>query len=190
VPFAKDVQTVVEKEGLRRVVILGNSLGGPVALQATRLMPKRAMAVIAVDSLQSLAQKPPANWAKEQAKAFRDDFTPTMKKMVRALLHPDTDPKLYAWVEKQMLDNQPETAASIMESLGTYDFTAPLKGLLIPIRCINGDLFPTDIEANRQVYRDFDAVVLKHMGHYPMLENPELFNQTLTRVLKDLAEKK
>jgi len=64
----------------------------------------------------------------------------------------------------------------------------PLKQLRIPIRCINGDLFPTSVEENRKVYADFDAIVLKHMGHYPMLENPALFNQSLEKILKEVAK--
>ena len=57
----------------------------------------------------------------------------------------------------------------------------------VPIRCINGDLYATDIEGNRAIYPDFDAVVLPHTGHYPMLECPEEFNRQLERVLSALG---
>ena len=33
------------------------------------------------------------------------------------------------------------------------------------MRCINGDRFPTDIEAILRVVPDFDAVVIPHTGH-------------------------
>ena len=36
-------------------------------------------------------------------------------------------------------------------------------------------------------FADFDAVVLPKTGHYPMLENPELFNQHLETILKELV---
>ncbi len=189
VPFAEDVRAVAEKENLHRLVILGNSLGGPVAVEAARLMPDRVIAVVPVDTLQSLTQQPPANWAHEQAKAFRADFTGTMKQMVHSLFHPDADPALVKRVEEQMLHNtSPETAAAVMEGLAGYDMISPVKQLRIPIRCINGDLFPTSVEENRKVYADFDAIVLKHMGHYPMLENPTLFNDSLEKILKDLGK--
>jgi len=188
VPFAEDVRAVAEKENLRRLVILGNSLGGPVAVEAARLMPDRVVAVVPVDTLQSLTQEMPTSWAHDRAKAFRDDFPGTMKQMVRALFHPDADPALLKQTEERMLHNTPpETAAAIMESLGGYDMVPSVKQLRVPIRCINGDLFPTSIEANRKIYADFDAVVLKHMGHYPMLENPVLFNQALEQILKEVV---
>jgi pimeloyl-ACP methyl ester carboxylesterase len=59
--------------------------------------------------------------------------------------------------------------------------------LVVPVRCINGDRFPTDKEAIRRVLPDFDAVVLPHAGHYPMLECPEEFNRQLRQILRDLA---
>jgi len=61
VPFAEDVRAVAEKENLGRLVVLGNSLGGPVAVEAARLMPQRVIAVVPVDTLQSLAQQMPPN---------------------------------------------------------------------------------------------------------------------------------
>jgi len=63
------------------------------------------------------------------------------------------------------------------------------KNINIPIRCINGDLYPTQVEKNRSIHSDFDAVILPNTGHYPMLENPELFNQHLEKILKDLGIK-
>ena len=59
----------------------------------------------------------------------------------------------------------------------------------MPIRAINGDLWPTRIEANRKVTPDFDAVIMKDAGHYPMLERPDEFNRLLAGVAADLERK-
>jgi len=55
------------------------------------------------------------------------------------------------------------------------------------MRCINGDRFPTDIEAILRVVPDFDAVVIPHTGHYPMLECPYEFNRLLRVALRNLT---
>jgi len=109
--------------------------------------------------------------------------------MVRSLFHPGSYPELLAYVEKQMLANSPEMAAALMESFAGIKLAGLVKGLRIPIRCINGDLYPTQIKKNREIHRDFDAVILPKTGHYPMLENPELFNKTLEKLLIDLTKK-
>ena len=88
-----------------------------------------------------------------------------------------------------MLDNSPEMAAALMESYAGFDKAELVKNIKIPIRCINGDLSPTQVMKNRGIYADFDAVILPNTGHYPMLENPELFNRQLKKILKELLMK-
>lgn len=66
-----------------------------------------------------------------------------------------------------------------MESFAFYDIAAAFKRDKQPIRCINGDLYPTRVEENRGLHPDFDAVVLPHTGHFPLLEKPGLFNRYL-----------
>jgi pimeloyl-ACP methyl ester carboxylesterase len=144
---------------------------------------------VPVDTLQNLSLRPPPIYYKNQAAAFRKDFTGTIKQMVRALFHPNTYPEIFARVEKRTLDNSPEMAAALMESFAEFDFIGMVKGLNIPIRCINGDLFPTQVKANQEVYPDYDAVILPNTGHFPMLENPALFNRHLEDILKKLKKK-
>jgi pimeloyl-ACP methyl ester carboxylesterase len=59
--------------------------------------------------------------------------------------------------------------------------------LRVPVRCINGDRFPTDVETIRRVVGDFDAVMLPHTGHFPLLECPEEFHGRLAEILQGLA---
>ena len=49
--LAQDVVTVVKALGLKRVVLIGHSMGGPVALLAAGRMPDRILGVIGVDTL-------------------------------------------------------------------------------------------------------------------------------------------
>ena len=63
-------------------------------------------------------------------------------------------------------------------------------GLTAPLRAINGDLYPTDIAANRKIKPDFDAVFMKHVGHYPMLERPDEFNRLVAEAVAVLVKRK
>jgi pimeloyl-ACP methyl ester carboxylesterase len=56
------------------------------------------------------------------------------------------------------------------------------------LRCFDGDLFPTPVDENRKVVADFDAVILLHAGHFPMLERPEEFNRRLEERVLRLAK--
>jgi kynurenine formamidase/pimeloyl-ACP methyl ester carboxylesterase len=188
--FAQDVRAVMEKEKIRRAVLVGNSLGGPVALETARLVPDKVLAIVAVDTFQ-VFMNPPPGYFQQQARALRSDFTGTMRKMVRALFHKDVDPGLYAQVEKKMLKNSIHMAAGLMEFFATYDLVKTAKQVPHPIRCINGDLLlPTQVEKNREVHPDFNAVILPHTGHYPMLVKPELFNRHLEKILSEITTAK
>jgi pimeloyl-ACP methyl ester carboxylesterase len=99
--------------------------------------------------------------------------------MVKQLLLEGTDPVLYAWVEDKMCGFDPEVAPRVVEGFLDYDLAAEFAGAEAPIRAILGQTIPLDLEGNRELKPDFDAVVMEGCGHYPMLERPEEFNQHL-----------
>src|SRR6266542_552180 len=55
--FGQDVVSVVDALGLKRVVLIGHSLGGPVVLEAARRMPGRVAGLVLVDTLVDFEQR-------------------------------------------------------------------------------------------------------------------------------------
>ena len=55
------------------------------------------------------------------------------------------------------------------------------------IRAINSDLFPTNVEGNRRYVPGYQVAIMKGVGHYLMLEQPEAFNALLAEALRELA---
>jgi len=178
-----DVKAVIEAEKVGRAVLIGNSMGGPVAAETALLAPDRVVGIVAVDTFHELNMRVDPDQAKARADAFRSDFDGSVKNMVRMLFHPDADPALMKDAEQRMLKCPASTAPGMFESFASYDMAATVRRLTVPIRCINGDLFPINFEANRAIHPDFDAVVLSHIGHYPMLECPEEFNRCLAGIV-------
>ncbi len=185
--FGADVRAVVEAEKPEQVIIIGNSLGGPVAIEAALLLPGRVLGVVGVDTFQGLDFQITPEEAAQRAEAFRSDYSGNLKQMVRTLFHADADPALIADAERRMSQTPPEAAHAMFLSLAGYDMGAAVRRLSVPIRAVNGDLYPTDSADNKKVKPDFEAVVMKHMGHYPMLERPEEFNRLLADVIRDLC---
>ncbi len=184
--FGGDVLAVLEAVEATQAVLVGNSLGGPVAAEAALLVPSRVKAIVAVDTFHDLNQRIPTSESNARAQEFRTDFAGSVKKLVGALFHPDADPVLMKTVEQALSRTSVETASKMFLSFAGYEMSASVRRLKVPVHCINGDLFPMDIEANRQVYANFHAVVLPHTGHYPMLECPEEFNGRLAAILDQL----
>jgi pimeloyl-ACP methyl ester carboxylesterase len=185
--WGADVRAVAEAEHLGKVIILGNSLGGPVAIEAALLLPGKVLGVVGVDTFQELGYTITPEEARQRAEAFRSDYAGSLKKMVTMLFHLDADPALMADAERRMSGISPEVAYKMFLSLAGYDTGASARRLTVPLRAINGDLYPTNIASVRKITADFDAVVMKHMGHYPMLERPAEFDRLVMEVVTQLS---
>jgi pimeloyl-ACP methyl ester carboxylesterase len=185
--FGRDVQAVVHTLDLPKVVLVGNSLGGVVALEAAALMPGRAVGVIGVDTLQDGTERDDPAAVRARAQAFARDPQGACRAMIDMLFHPGAYPELRAWAEREMCATPSSVVVPMLESFEGYDMAGAFRRAGVPIRAINGDLFPTAIERNRTLEPTFDAVIMARSGHYPMLEQPEAFNRILTGLIDRLA---
>jgi len=176
---------VVEQLGLVRVVLVGHSMGGPVALEAARLMPERVVGVVGVDTFHDLDAKPDeAEW-QALMDAWDADFPGTCDLFVRSMFHATSDPALVEAVIANLCDADPEIAVELMRRYPDYDMAAAAGALAVPVRSINAGLWPTDVEGNRTV-ADYDAVIVEDAGHFLMMEKPDEFNAHLREVVADM----
>ena len=184
--WGADVQAVVNAELLSRVILFGNSLGGPVAIDAALLLQDRVIGVVGVDTFQRLDYQITPEEAKQRAETFCTDLPAGVHAMLKQLFHPDADPAVVADAERRMQKSPPAAAYAMFMSLAGYDEADAARRLAAPLRAINGDLYPTDVEGVRKIHPDFQVVIMKHTGHYPMLERPKEFNRHVKDVVKEL----
>jgi pimeloyl-ACP methyl ester carboxylesterase len=192
--LAGDVEAVVKALGLKRVILVGHSMGGPVALLAAKRLPGTVVAVVGVDTLQNAEFEFPEEMRKKFMEAFAKDFKGTMRVGVAGMLHEKTDAGLKEWLVTRAEAQDPKMAMGLMRDLSGLDAKELLKEARTPVRCINsagGFKFhtPTAVAVNKK-YADFSAVTIEGVGHYPMLEKPAEFNRKLRDVLKEFATKK
>lgn len=188
--FGADVRAVVEAEQVDRAVLIGHSMGGAVILAAAEDMPERITALIGVDTFQDLGQI----LSPEEVEAFvaplRADFIGNAQPFVASMFVESTDSDLRNWIIADMSSAPPEVAVSAMEQMfqfsGNPDVLAALRDSEIPIFTINADLWPTNIEGNRELLPDFQAVILPGTDHFVHMAEPESFNQELSRLLQSL----
>ncbi len=185
--FGDDVARVVMKLGLKRVVLIGSSMGGPVALEAALKMPDRTVAIIPVDTLHNVGERLPAEQIEPVMKQMQSDYKgETAKFMNQYLFAKGTPVAVKDRLLTQATSRPPDVALGILRAAWKYDPITALQKLKVPIRAINADLIPTNLEVNRKYAPQFDAVFIKGVGHYPMLENPARFNELLADILRDL----
>jgi pimeloyl-ACP methyl ester carboxylesterase len=193
VGLASDVEAVAKSLGLKRVILLGHSMGGPVALLAAKRMPGTVVAVVGVDSLHNAEAQLPEEERTKLLGSFDQDFKAAMRVVVSGMVHEKTDAELREWLVTRAQAQDPKMVA-LMRDLFGLDTVTAFKEAKVPVRCINSAggyhfFHPTAVETNKK-YADFGAVTIEGVGHYPMLEKPDEFNRRLRDVLKELATKK
>jgi pimeloyl-ACP methyl ester carboxylesterase len=192
--LAGDVEAVVKALGLKRVILVGHSMGGSVALLAAKRMPGKVVAVIGVDTLQNAEFKLPEEVRKSILDGVEKDFKGTVRVTIAGLLPEKADAELKKWLQTKAERQDPKMALALMRDLFGLDTGKLLKEAKVPVRCVNsagGYKFftPTAVEPNKK-YADFGAVTIDGVGHHPMLEKPDEFNRKLRNVLKEFAPKK
>lgn len=185
--YGDDVKTVVTKLDLKRVVLVGSSMGGSIALEATKRMPDRVVAIVPVDTLQNVEEKVPPDQLDAVFKQMQADYkNATTGLMNQYFFSPTTPAAVKERVINEAISRQPDVALAILRAIFSYDSAAGMREVKVPIRAINADRVPTNVEANRKYAPQFDTVIIKGTGHYPMLEDPARFNQMLAEILRNL----
>jgi pimeloyl-ACP methyl ester carboxylesterase len=185
--FAADVVAVVEALALDRVILIGHSMGGPVMLEAARLMPERVAGLIGVDIFQDLEREFTEGQKKQFITAFRMDFAGTTKGLVRMMFPTDADTNLVKQVADDMSSAPPEVGIGAMASLMEFKPVELLEEVRVPIRCINSDMIPTNVEMGQRHAESFDVKYMKGRGHFLMLEDAGTFNQLLAETIAELT---
>lgn len=185
--FGSDVQAVVEHLGLERAILVGHSMGAPVALEAARLMPGRVVGVVAVDSLHD------ADWKLDDEQkagflaAWEQDWPGTCARFVAGMFPNSAEPALVKRVHADMCSGDPEIGRALMKRFLNYELGPALAAVNVPVRCINSTANLSNIEGNRRYHADFDVVSMDGVGHFLMMEQPEAFNQHLSEIVADMS---
>lgn len=176
-----DVAVVAGKLKLKRIVLVGHSMGGAVALEAARLLKGRVLGVIAVDTLHNAEMRVTPAMIQPIADKLKADFPATVASFMGSMFPKDGDPAVRQFVEKKAMAADPAIAVALMLDLPNLDLKKMFTDAGVPIRAINAKppaAPATAFETNRK-YADYDAVVMEGVGHFLQLERPKEFNEHL-----------
>jgi pimeloyl-ACP methyl ester carboxylesterase len=180
--FGQDVATALSAVPNQQIILVGHSMGGPVALEAARLLKGRVAGIIGVDTFKSIgAPKPTPAQVDAIIKPFEADFIGQTRALVADHLFVKGEhAQLAQKIAYDMSLSTPRVAVPALRAVLQYDFTDALKDISVPIVAINSDLGEPVNEARiRKVLPKFRAVTLAGDGHFLMMEDPQRFNPAL-----------
>ncbi|MCP4154570.1 MAG: alpha/beta hydrolase, partial [bacterium] len=125
--FAGDVSAVIEKLDLKKVILIGHSMGGPVIAETALLIPDRLVALIGVDTFNDvglIATDKQVNFLMGPMKA---DFKKGCQFFCRTMFTPKSDRALIDKIANDMSSAPPKIALSAMEELFKNDTLSTIK---------------------------------------------------------------
>jgi pimeloyl-ACP methyl ester carboxylesterase len=161
-------------------------MGGGVILSAAGQLKEQVLAVIGVDTYQSFQYALYDSMIAQIIQPFKQDFYHTTIDFVHGMFPPGADSVLIMEIAEDMADGLAVVGISAMINYISTDQVELLDGLDIPIYSINSRMFPIDIEANRELYHDFEVRFIEGVGHFIQLEDPLTFNRELNSIIKEI----
>ncbi len=180
--FGGDVAAVVDKLGLKRIVLIGHSMGGPVSLEAEKRLGARVIGVVGVDTFHTGFPVPKDE--KEVAafvKPFEDDFKGNGEKFIRSMFTPQSDPKLIDRIGGMVLGADQAMAVSALKNILVWyqkDSAASFARVGDRLRNINAD------PKGENKPLDKSVTLIAGVGHFVAQEKPAEFDQALENIVK------
>lgn len=187
--FGQDVVAVVEKLDLDQVILIGHSMAGYVIIEAARQMPDRVIALVGVDTLHDVETEFTQEQIDTFISAFKEDFVKNTVAFVRGMFTSNSDPDMVKNIALDVASAPPQVGIGALEGYFNYDVIDALEDVNVPIYCINTDLLPTNVEANRLHVNSFEVKLMPGLSHFIMIEDPNTFNKLLDETITELMHK-
>lgn len=193
--FARAVDAVMEDAGVDRAILIGHSMGTPVAIQFLRMFPAKVAGLVIVDGFIPGPPKDDADRKKQAAQAammtkmYRGpDYKDNLASMLNSMFTPETPGAMRDEVAQKMLSTPQYVVASAMEGMMAITpvrerwHDVPVVATMV--KRDGSEQFRTFLKSHFELvrYEDFD-----HAGHFLMMEQPGKFNAILASFLDGRA---
>lgn len=193
--LAAGVNAVIENTGIESVVLVGHSMGYPVARQYIRNYPGKAKALVIVDGAFYRIPKDPQKFTKwkKRIDQFADKFRgPDSKKskleFLDSLFVEQTSHELREEIKSKALLTPQHVAISAMEGMGDpkiwKEDVCTLPALAV--YAYRPNLSSDNGQYLKQLFPNLEYHEWDWVGHFLMMEKPKKFNRLLLRFLDKL----
>jgi len=176
--FADAVSAVMEDAQVKRAVLVGHSMGGPVALAFARRHPEQVTAVVAVDAAFSDPQS--AARAQLRGRSFLGpDALKTREAIVRGMFSAATTRAMREHILQVMLAVPEDVADGAIQGMRDPEFWRQDRIDLPFLEIAAGSSKYITLPALRWRFPRAQMRRIRGTGHFLMLEKPLVFNRIL-----------
>lgn len=178
--FARAVDAVMNDAKVNRAVLVGHSMGTPVARQFYRKYPAKTLGIVVVDGvLTPLADK---TMMDRMLAGFRaPNYRDTVLQMLAQMKGPNLPAEAQERIKNSSLSTPQYVLVSAMEGMADPTIWGDDK-INVPVLAImaKNPFFPPNIEElTRKIVPNLEFHMWDGVGHFLMMEKPKEFNQAV-----------
>lgn len=183
--YASDIIAVAKEFPNNDIILIGHSMAGVYSTMAALEIPN-IKALVLIDTIKNLDFKFEDEQINQIMDIYSNNFEFGVKNILpQYLFSAGTPPAVRLKLEKEFL-NQEKIAGAAIEYFYKTDVRPYASSVKVPVRALNSEIPPTEKNLNLKYFKDFDFFSIANVGHYPMLEAPQEFNEKLSLILKSL----
>ncbi|HTJ52827.1 MAG TPA: alpha/beta hydrolase [Cyclobacteriaceae bacterium] len=190
--FAKDILSIIEKESLNQIILVGHSIGGEIALDVCRRAPEKIVGFIGIDNFKDIDFDITPEFKKGFERylgEFEVDYNGKVEELAARNCKVE-DAEIVTRIEEDYKSADPNIAVQILKNMVPYYDTERkrLRKIKVPLHIIASDLSPYNLVAlDRYAKAGYSIEWIRGSGHFPMIEKPKpfqrAFEKTLTKIL-------
>ena len=182
--FARAVDAVLRDAKVERAVLVGHSMGTPVARQFYRKYPQKTLGIVIVDgALRSFADK---KMMEGFIATFRGpNYKEAANQMFAAMAGPQLSTEWKERIQASFLNTPQHVVVSAMEGMADDSIWGEDK-INVPVLAVmaKSPFYPPEIE---QIYHglapSLEFQMWNGVGHFLMIEKPKQFNEVVIAYL-------
>nr|VFK15231.1 MAG: Pimeloyl-ACP methyl ester carboxylesterase [Candidatus Kentron sp. LPFa] len=188
--FGEDVAAVVNRTTKNNIILVGHSMGGPVAIEAADLLGEKVLGIVAVDIFVSpLGLSDSEQKIQEIMKPFEGDFKTASENFVRPMFNPTADPRVVEWIVEIMSGADKDMAVSALRETLQWlvrDSSSALKKYAEKLHNINGTHDTTP--AGKKAASYDNVITIPDVNHFVPQVKPDAFNRALETIISEYGK--
>ncbi len=182
--FARGVDAVLHDAGVKHAVLVGHSMGTPIARQFYRKYPKQTLAIVIVDG----ALRPFGDTKMVDgliASLRGPNYKEAGAQMLAAMEGPQLSSELKERIQASFLNTPQYVLVSAMEGMA-HDSIWGQDKINVPVLAIlaKSPFYPPDTEQfYRSIAPKLEFQMWEGVGHFLMMEKPKQFNEAVIAFL-------
>jgi pimeloyl-ACP methyl ester carboxylesterase len=182
--FARAIEAVMRDAKVNRAVLVGHSMGTPVAREFYRKYPDKTLAIVIVDgALKPFGDAKMMNGLIEGLRG--PNYKQTIQQMFSGLSGPSLAPEIKDRISEATANTPQYVLVSAMEGMADPSIWGDDK-INVPVLAImaKNPFYPPNLETmTRTLVPNLEYHMWEGVGHFLMMEKPEEFNATLIAFL-------